>query len=123
MRGAIVQVALADISMSLDNVLAVTGAARDHFWTLVFGLAFSLALMGLAANWLAGVMDRYRWIAYVGLIVVLYVAASMNLGTGGGKCTGRWGSRRTSLKPAGVKRVRRRSPPFGLPRRRRPRTA
>ncbi|MCB1882741.1 MAG: TerC family protein [Geminicoccaceae bacterium] len=76
-RGAIVQVALADVSMSLDNVLAVAGAARDHFWTLVFGLAFSLALMGLAANWLAGVMDRHRWIAYVGLLVVLYVALSM----------------------------------------------
>lgn len=77
MRGAIIQVALADISMSLDNVLAVAGAARDHFWTLVFGLALSIALMGLAASWIAGLMDRHRWIAYIGLVVVTYVALSM----------------------------------------------
>ena len=76
-RGAIIQVALADVSMSLDNVLAVAGAAREHFWTLVFGLALSIGLMGLAANWIAGLMERHPWIAYIGLVVVTYVAASM----------------------------------------------
>ncbi len=76
-RGAIVQVALADVSMSLDNVLAVAGAAREHFWTLVFGLALSIGLMGLAANWIAGLMERRPWIAYIGLVVVTYVALSM----------------------------------------------
>jgi YjbE family integral membrane protein len=75
--GAVVAVALADVSMSLDNVLGVAGAARDHPAILVFGLVFSVALMGLAANVIARVIDRYRWIAYVGLVVILWVAGSM----------------------------------------------
>jgi YjbE family integral membrane protein len=70
-------VALADVSMSLDNVLGVAGAARDHPTVLIFGLVLSVALMGLAANWIAKVIDRYRWIAYVGLIVIVYVALRM----------------------------------------------
>lgn len=70
-------VALADVSMSLDNVLGVAGAARDHPTILIFGLVLSVALMGLAANWIARVIDRYRWIAYVGLAVIVWVAVRM----------------------------------------------
>jgi YjbE family integral membrane protein len=70
-------VALADVSMSLDNVLAVAGAARDHPWVLVFGLVLSVLLMGLAANFIARYIERYRWIAWVGLLVILWVAAKM----------------------------------------------
>jgi YjbE family integral membrane protein len=70
-------VALADVSMSLDNVLGVAGAAREHPTVLIFGLVLSVALMGLAANWIAKVIDRYRWIAYVGLVVIIYVALRM----------------------------------------------
>lgn len=70
-------VAVADVSMSLDNVLAVAGAARDHPGILAIGLILSVALMGLAANVLARVIERYRWIAYVGLMVILYVAGKM----------------------------------------------
>ena len=70
-------VALADVSMSLDNVLAVAGAARDHPWVLVFGLILSVLLMGLAANFIARYIDRYRWIAWVGLLVILWVALKM----------------------------------------------
>ncbi|MEH3047294.1 YjbE family putative metal transport protein [Sphingomonas adhaesiva] len=70
-------VAVADVSMSLDNVLAVAGAARDHPGILAVGLILSVALMGLAANVLARVIERYRWLAYVGLLVILYVAARM----------------------------------------------
>jgi YjbE family integral membrane protein len=70
-------VALADVSMSLDNVLGVAGAAREHPAVLIFGLLLSVALMGLAANWIAKVIDRYRWIAYVGLLVIVYVALRM----------------------------------------------
>jgi YjbE family integral membrane protein len=70
-------VAIADVSMSLDNVLAVAGAARDHPGILIIGLILSVVLMGLAANLLARVIDRYRWIAYVGLAVILYVAVKM----------------------------------------------
>src|SRR6476620_8302910 len=70
-------VALADVSMSLDNVLAVAGAARDHPWVLVFGLILSVLLMGLAANFIARYIDRYRWIAWVGLFVILWVACKM----------------------------------------------
>ena len=70
-------VAVADISMSLDNVLAVAGAARDHPGILAIGLILSVALMGLAANLLARVIERYRWIAYVGLLVILWVAGKM----------------------------------------------
>jgi YjbE family integral membrane protein len=70
-------VALADVSMSLDNVLAVAGAARDHPWVLVFGLVLSVLLMGFAANFIARYIDRYRWIAWVGLAVILWVACKM----------------------------------------------
>ena len=69
--------AVADVSMSLDNVLAVAGAAREHPGILVVGLVLSVALMGLAANFIARIIDRYRWIAYVGLAVILFVACRM----------------------------------------------
>jgi YjbE family integral membrane protein len=71
-------VALADVSMSLDNVLAVAGAAKDHPWVLVFGLVLSVLLMGAAANLIARYIDRYRWIAWVGLLVILWVAVKMS---------------------------------------------
>lgn len=70
-------VAVADVSMSLDNVLAVAGAARAHPGILIIGLILSVLLMGVAANLLARVIERYRWIAYVGLAVILYVAGKM----------------------------------------------
>ena len=70
-------VAIADVSMSLDNVLAVAGAAREHPGILVVGLILSVALMGVAANLLARVIERYRAIAYFGLVVILYVAGKM----------------------------------------------
>jgi YjbE family integral membrane protein len=70
-------VALADVSMSLDNVLAVAGAAREHPYVLVFGLVLSVLLMGLAANFIARYIDRYRWIAWAGLLVILWVACKM----------------------------------------------
>ena len=70
-------VAVADVSMSLDNVLAVAGAAREHPGILVIGLLLSVALMGIAANLIARYIERYRWIAYVGLAVILYVAGKM----------------------------------------------
>jgi YjbE family integral membrane protein len=70
-------VALADVSMSLDNVLAVAGAAREHPWVLVFGLILSVLLMGVAANFIARYIDRYRWIAWAGLLVILWVALKM----------------------------------------------
>jgi len=71
------QIVLADISMSLDNVLAVAGAARDHPVALVFGLGLSIVLMGVAANFIARLLNRHRWIAYVGLAIILYVALDM----------------------------------------------
>ena len=74
---AMLQIALADLSMSLDNVLAVAGAAHDHPAVLVAGLVLSVVLMGAAAGVLARVLERQRWIAWVGLLVVLYVAAGM----------------------------------------------
>jgi YjbE family integral membrane protein len=70
-------VAVADVSMSLDNVLAVAGAARDHPGIMIVGLVFAVALMGVAANVIAKYIERYRWIAYVGLLVILYVAGKM----------------------------------------------
>jgi YjbE family integral membrane protein len=75
--GAAWAVAVADVSMSLDNVLAVAGAARDHPGILIIGLLLSVALMGLAANLIARYIERYRWIAYVGLAVIIYVAGKM----------------------------------------------
>ncbi|MFL9825387.1 TerC family protein [Rhodoplanes sp. SY1] len=71
------QIVVADISMSLDNVLAVAGAAREHPWVLVFGLGLSIALMGIAANYIAALLQRHRWVAYVGLAVILYVSLEM----------------------------------------------
>ncbi|MAK82342.1 TerC family protein [Phenylobacterium sp.] len=76
-RAAFVQILIADLSMSLDNVLAVAGAAREHPGILVFGLILSIALMGVAATYIASLLHRYRWIGYIGLAVVLYVALSM----------------------------------------------
>ena len=70
-------VAIADVSMSLDNVLAVAGAAMDHPWILVFGLILSVILMGVAANFIAKYIERYRWIASLGLLVILWVACKM----------------------------------------------
>ena len=70
-------VAVADVSMSLDNVLAVAGAAREHPGILMIGLLLSVALMGLAANFIARYIERYRWIAYIGLLVIVYVAIEM----------------------------------------------
>jgi YjbE family integral membrane protein len=70
-------VAVADVSMSLDNVLAVAGAAREHPGILIVGLILSVALMGIAANFIAKYIERYRWIAYIGLAVILYVAGKM----------------------------------------------
>ena len=72
-----VQIAVADLSMSLDNVLAVAGAARDHVWVMVLGLALSVALMGLAASLVARLIERFRWIAYGGLLIIFYVSLSM----------------------------------------------
>jgi YjbE family integral membrane protein len=71
------QIVVADVTMSLDNVLAVAGASRDHPWVLVFGLALSIALMGLAATFIARLLQKHKWIAYVGLAVILYVAVEM----------------------------------------------
>jgi YjbE family integral membrane protein len=71
------QIVVADISMSLDNVLAVAGAARDHPVALVFGLGLSIVLMGVAASFIARLLNRHRWIAYVGLAIIFYVAADM----------------------------------------------
>jgi YjbE family integral membrane protein len=70
-------VAVADVSMSLDNVLAVAGAAREHPYVLVFGLILSVLLMGAAANLIARYIDRYRWLAWAGLLVILWVALKM----------------------------------------------
>ncbi len=77
MRQAVTQIVIADVSMSLDNVLAVAGAAHEHPTVLVFGLVLSVALMGLASSWIAGLLNKHRWIAWVGLAVILYVALNM----------------------------------------------
>jgi YjbE family integral membrane protein len=77
MREAIVQIIIADVSMSLDNVLAIAGVARSNLWVLVVGLALSVVFMGLAAALIARVLNRHTWIGYVGLVVILYVAIRM----------------------------------------------
>ncbi|RUM99345.1 TerC family protein [Pseudaminobacter arsenicus] len=77
LRQAAIQIVVADVSMSLDNVLAVAGAARDHLTVLVIGLILSIALMGLAASFIAKLLHRYPWIAYIGLAIILYVALDM----------------------------------------------
>lgn len=71
------QIIVADFSMSLDNVLAVAGAAREHPVVLIFGLGLSIAMMGVAASFIARLLQTHRWIAYVGLAVILYVAVEM----------------------------------------------
>ena len=76
-RQAATQIVVADVSMSLDNVLAVAGAAKDHPVVLVIGLGLSIALMGFAASFIASLLNKHRWIAYVGLIIILYVALKM----------------------------------------------
>ena len=77
MRQAATQIVLADISMSLDNVMAVAGAARAHPLVLIAGLVLSVALMGVAASFVAKLLGRYRWITYIGLMIILYVALEM----------------------------------------------
>ena len=74
---AITTVILADITMSLDNVLGVAGAARDHYYLLVFGLALSIVLMATAATLISGWIKKYKWIAWVGLLAVLIVAIEL----------------------------------------------
>jgi YjbE family integral membrane protein len=74
---ALWQIIVADVSMSLDNVLAVAGAAHEHPWIMAGGLILSIALMGVAATIIARLLDRYRWLAWVGLIVIAYVAVEM----------------------------------------------
>ena len=77
LRSAMIQIVLADLSMSLDNVLAVAGAAREHPWVLVVGLVISVVLMGAAASLVARLLDRYRWLAWMGLAIVLYISCKM----------------------------------------------
>jgi len=77
MRKALLNIIIADVSMSLDNVLAVAGAARDHIEILIFGLVLSIALMAFAANFIASILDRFRWISYVGLAIIVWVAGDM----------------------------------------------
>ena len=74
---ALTRIVLADVSMSLDNVLAVAGIARDHFWLLAFGLVLSVALMGVASTCIARLLDRYFWISWVGLGIITFVALRM----------------------------------------------
>ena len=77
MRAAVIQVAIADISMSLDNVLAVAGAANNHMTALIIGLSFSVILMGVGATLIARLLQKYHWIGYIGLLLIVYVAALM----------------------------------------------
>jgi len=74
---AILQILIADVSMSLDNVLAVAGAAREHWDVLVIGLLLSIGLMGAASSFIAKVLEKYRWVSYIGLAIVVYVALKM----------------------------------------------
>ncbi len=77
MRKAIFRIAIADVSMSLDNVLAVAGAAMGHLWVLVVGLLLSIALTGVAATAIAALLRRHPWLSYAGVIIILYVALRM----------------------------------------------
>lgn len=79
LRQAVTQIIIADVSMSLDNVLAVAGAAQHHIEALIFGLALSVVLMGVAATFIARLLHRFRWIAWIGLIIILFVAIRMFL--------------------------------------------
>jgi YjbE family integral membrane protein len=77
LKAAVWQIIIADVSMSLDNVLAVAGAAQHHTEALIFGLGLSVILMGVAATFIAGLLHKHRWIAWVGLVIILYVAVKM----------------------------------------------
>lgn len=77
LRQALTQIVVADVSMSLDNVLAVAGTARHHLWVLVVGLILSVGLMGVAATFIAGLLRRFPWISYAGLILIAWVALAM----------------------------------------------
>jgi YjbE family integral membrane protein len=77
MGQALVQILIADLTMSLDNVLAVAGAAREHPYVLIGGLLLSITLMGVAASWIAKLLHRYRWIGYIGLAIIIYVSLHM----------------------------------------------
>jgi len=77
MRQAMIQIIAADVSMSLDNVLAVAGAARDHIGVLWFGLILSVILMAIASNFIARILDRYHWVAWIGFAIIVYVAGDM----------------------------------------------
>jgi YjbE family integral membrane protein len=98
---AVSQIVVADVSMSLDNVLAVAGAAHDHPWILVFGLALSVLLMGVAATFIARLLHKHRWIAYVGLLIILWVSLQMMF-EGGVQiydCNPAWFNNGTQLGP------------------------
>ena len=77
LRDAITQIVIADVSMSLDNVIAVAGIARDKTWVLVVGLLLSIAFMAFAATLIARLLTRHHWIAYIGLIIIVYVAGTL----------------------------------------------
>lgn len=79
LRQAVIQIIIADVSMSLDNVLAVAGAAAHHFEALIIGLGLSVVMMGVAATFIAGLLHKHRWIAWVGLLIILLVAVRMTL--------------------------------------------
>lgn len=76
-REAIIQIMIADVSMSLDNVLAVAGAAQEQTWVMIVGLGLSIVLMGFAATLIARLLHRYHWISYVGLLIIVYVSLKM----------------------------------------------
>jgi predicted tellurium resistance membrane protein TerC len=73
----VTQIILADVSMSLDNVLAVAGAAREHLWALIFGLGLSVVLMGAASAVIAKLLSRFKWIAWIGFLIIVFVAIRM----------------------------------------------
>ena len=77
LRTAMVNIIVADATMSLDNVLAVAGAARDHLEMLIFGLVLSIALMALTANYIAKLLEKHTWLGYLGLAIIAYVAIQM----------------------------------------------
>jgi len=91
LRTAMFNIVLADVSMSLDNVLAVAGAARDHMLMLAFGLVLSIALMGFTANYIARLLERHKWIGYLGLAIIVYVAFDM-IWRGGNEVQTFWAS-------------------------------
>lgn len=100
MRAAMTQIVLADLSMSLDNVLAVAGASRQHPWVMVVGLTVSVVMMGFAARVVAGLLETRRWIAWVGLVIVLYVALKL-VWDGGGDMWVRWPWLRATVEGIG----------------------